>query len=213
MRRAGGRGLLPWSGRMWDSGAWWAARSTGPQTQETRLSCLLSEGTVPPVTAHMAAGPRDARDAECRCRLPRNSTGAEDVCCRRYRWPSRKRWVDLTAFAGSDGYAREQRLRAVERLSTQIVDSTWRKYIVSTAEQRDCNAVINACQEYEELPELATANLGRRCTKLELAHPPQFENGANSLEIHNSRLLKSGASRQEKASVCNGNGAAANEHF
>ena len=60
---------------------------------------------------------------------------------------------------------------------------------------------------------MATANLGRRCTKLELAHPPQIESGANSLEIHNPRLLKSRASRQEKSSVCNGNGATSNEHF
>jgi hypothetical protein len=38
-------------------------------------------------------------------------------------------------------------------------------------------------------------------------------NVANSLEIHVGVLLKSGASRQEKASHCNRNGAATDEHF
>ena len=38
-------------------------------------------------------------------------------------------------------------------------------------------------------------------------------NGANSLEIHDRSLLKSRASRQEKASACNRNCAATDEHF
>jgi len=33
------------------------------------------------------------------------------------------------------------------------------------------------------------------------------------LRIHDALLLKSGASRQEKASACNRNGATADEHF
>ena len=77
----------------------------------------------------------------------------------------------------------------------------------------DCKVIVNACQEYEELSLLATANLERRCQLLELAHPPACENTANSLRIHNAPLLKTGASRQEKSPACNGNGAATDEHF
>jgi hypothetical protein len=57
------------------------------------------------------------------------------------------------------------------------------------------------------------AKLERRPAILELAHPPLRGNGANSLEIHDGRLLKSSASRQEKASACNRNCATADEHF
>src|SRR5271155_5758528 len=40
------------------------------------------------------------------------------------------------------------------------------------------------------------AKFGRKCTILELAHPPLASKGAYSLTIHNVILLKSGASRQ-----------------
>ncbi len=39
-----------------------------------------------------------------------------------------------------------------------------------------CNAVVNAFQQYEQLPSMATANMKRRATGLELAHPPMFAN-------------------------------------
>jgi len=101
---------------------------------------------------------------------------------------------------------------AVERLSTQIVRSTgerthrrWPRSL--------CESIVNACQEYEELGGLATAKLKRKEERLELAHPPVSETGANSLTIHAGWLLKSGASRQEKASRCNGNGAATDEYL
>jgi hypothetical protein len=76
-----------------------------------------------------------------------------------------------------------------------------------------CNVVVNAFQQYERLVNLATAKLERRWPKFWLAHPPPGENGANSLEIHDRCLLKSSASRQEKASACNRNCAATDEHF
>ena len=76
-----------------------------------------------------------------------------------------------------------------------------------------CESIVNACQEYEELGGLATAKLKRKEERLELAHPPVSETGANSLTIHAGWLLKSGASRQEKASRCNGNGAATDEYL
>src|SRR5690349_15578523 len=76
-----------------------------------------------------------------------------------------------------------------------------------------CESIVNACQEYEELGGLATAKQGRKAERLDLAHPPMSETRANSLAIHTAHLLKSRASRQEKASGCNTNGAPANEHF
>jgi hypothetical protein len=76
-----------------------------------------------------------------------------------------------------------------------------------------CESIVNACQEYEELGSLATAKLKRKEEGLELAHPPASETCANSLAIHAAWLLKSRASRQEKASRCNGNGATTNEHL
>jgi hypothetical protein len=57
------------------------------------------------------------------------------------------------------------------------------------------------------------AKFGRRRRILELAHPPPALKGAYSLTIHNVLLLKSGASRQEKTSTCNRNGASTDEHF
>jgi hypothetical protein len=75
------------------------------------------------------------------------------------------------------------------------------------------NVVVNAFQQYERLMSLATAKLERRRSILELAHPPVDDNGANSLEIHEARLLKSSASRQEKAAACNRNCAPPDEHF
>ncbi len=104
--------------------------------------------------------------------------------------------------------------RAVKLLSTQIVRKQAKAIFSSpTTRHVACNVVVNAFQQYEWLAGLATAKLERRSQILTLAHPPTTENGANLLEIHDTRLLKSGASRQEKASACNRNCAATDEHF
>lgn len=124
-----------------------------------------------------------------------------------------KRGSTSTAFASSDGARGEPRLQAVKRLSTQIVSSTGESNHLERQCNLSCKVVVNACQEYEELLQLATAKLERRCQLLELAHPPVCENTANSLGIHDGRLLKTSASRQEKAAACNRNGAATYEHF
>jgi hypothetical protein len=55
-----------------------------------------------------------------------------------------------------------------------IVGNTQAKEIVVDGGK----AVFNACQEYEWLPMLATANLGRKERSLELAHPPMNVNVA-----------------------------------
>jgi hypothetical protein len=53
-----------------------------------------------------------------------------------------------------------------------------RKKFVVDGVASDGKAVFNACQEYEWLPMLATANLGRKEEMLELAHPPMNVNAA-----------------------------------
>lgn len=73
--------------------------------------------------------------------------------------------------------------------------------------------IVNACQEYEETSASATAKLERKEEGLKLAHPPRSETGANLLEIHKGCLLKFSASRQEKTSHCNRNGASSNFDF
>ena len=102
---------------------------------------------------------------------------------------------------------------AVKLLSTQIVRNRRKQFSSSTTRHVACNVVVNAFQQYEGLVNLATAKVERRRLIFALAHPPLRGNGANSLEIHDGRLLKSGASRQEKPSACNMNCAATNEHF
>jgi hypothetical protein len=102
--------------------------------------------------------------------------------------------------------------RAVKLLSTQIVRKTGESNFISN-DATHGNVAVNAFQQYEWLARLATAKLERRWPILELAHPPQCDNGANSLGIHEACLLKLSASRQEKTSACNRNCAAADEHF
>jgi hypothetical protein len=103
--------------------------------------------------------------------------------------------------------------RAVKLLSTQIVRKQAKAISSQTTPHIACNVAVNAFQQYEWLARLATAKLQRRCPILELAHPPLYDNGANSLGIHEARLLKLSASRQEKTSACNRNCAATDEHF
>jgi hypothetical protein len=38
-----------------------------------------------------------------------------------------------------------------------------------------CESIINACQEYEEFGDLATAKQERKAQRLDLAHPPMSE--------------------------------------
>jgi hypothetical protein len=109
--------------------------------------------------------------------------------------------------------SRSRDCRAVKLLSTQIFRKQAKAISSQTTPHIGCNVAVNAFQQYEWLARLATAKLERRCPILGLAHPPLCDNGTNSLRIHEVRLLKLSASRQEKASACNRNCAAANEHF
>ena len=64
---------------------------------------------------------------------------------------------------------------AVKLLSTQIVRNRRKQFSSSTTRHVACNVVVNAFQQYERLVNLATAKFERRCTILELAHPPLRE--------------------------------------
>jgi hypothetical protein len=122
--------------------------------------------------------------------------------------------IALNACADSEVALGESRLRGSQASLNSNCQKTGESIFSSpTTRHVAYNVVVNAFQQYEWLAGLATAKLERRWQILTLAHPPTSENGANSLEIHDTRLLKSGASRQEKASACNRNCAATDEHF
>jgi hypothetical protein len=109
--------------------------------------------------------------------------------------------------------ARSRDCGAVKLLSTQIVRKTGESNFISNGA-----ACCMQCRR-QRFPTVRTAGwLGnsevtakmrniRACTSTE------EWNRANSLEIHDGSLLKSRASRQEKASACNTNCATADEHF
>ena len=102
---------------------------------------------------------------------------------------------------------------AVKLLSTQFVCSTRRKHFVS-------NEVANCLQgRRQRFPTVRTAaELGNSEDVAKIADNSAcaFTGGCKRLwtpGIRMDSLLKSGASRQEKASACNWNGAASDEHF
>jgi hypothetical protein len=102
---------------------------------------------------------------------------------------------------------------AVKLLSTQFVCSTRRKHFVS-------NEVANCLQgRRQRFPTVRTAaELGNSEDVAKIANNSAcaFTGGCKRLwtpGIRMDSLLKSGASRQEKASACNWNGAASDEHF
>jgi hypothetical protein len=166
------------------------------------------------------SGERGCRTAGCeRGPMPaqvatRTPGGRKPYCCDYSENRCRGTGIGLSACADSEVALGELRLRGSQASLNSNCQKNRRKQFSSpTARHIACNVVVNAFQQYEWLARLATAKLQRRSPILELAHPPLRENGANSLEIHATHLLKSSASRQEKASACNRNCAAANEHF
>jgi len=114
----------PWSGRIETPARGWTSRLAADSTREARLSCLLRCGTSD-LPASEAAGPWDAREADCQCRLPRGSADAGD------RSVADTERID----AGKTGpislrlrtamvRVGSRDCRAVKLLSTQIVCST-----------------------------------------------------------------------------------------
>ena len=148
-----------------------------------------------------------------RRRLPRGSTSARD--------PSAASTVGADARRLAPTILRVQtaRLRwgvatAGQSSFSQLkLSENRRKHSSPTTPHLSCNVVVNAFQQYEWLAGLAMAKFERRCLIIRACTSTVAWNSACSLEICNVRLLKSGASRQEKTSACNRNGAAADEHF
>ena len=185
------------------------------QTEKRQGSPVCS--TRNSATVRRSAGPRGARDAEasagchaapsrrngsvCRgCRgsagLDRRSDPALDCVCRQRCCA----WGVATA-----------RQSSFSQLKLSVIQA---KELISDEPHVACNIVVNACQEYEELSGLATAKLERKEDGLDACASTDASKAcANSLKIHIWPLLKSRASRQEKASACNRNGAASDEHF
>ncbi len=88
-----------------------------------------------------------------------------------------------------------------------------RKHSSPTTLHVACNVAVNAFQQYEWFAGLATAKFERRCLIIRACTSTAAWNCACSLGICNTPLLKSSASRQEKTSACNRNGAPTYEHF
>ncbi len=180
-----------------------------------RLSCLLHEGTVPPVwqTMQPDRGVRErlgAAQVATRLRRRRRS-----VCCGCSEVKAGRTGIDLAALqaatcAGGGATAGSRSL-----LSTQIVGKTRRKQFRFVAgSTAHC---MRSCRQ--RLPRVRSiAGLGNgefraktgtiyACASTAVCKPAWI------LEIVALVLLKSGASQQEKESLCNGNGAPTEEHL
>ena len=165
--------------------------------------------------ASKAAGPRGERDAEARAGCHANSGKRRRLVCRGCNGAEPGTGHDARLrFADSDGALGGGRdCEAVQRLSTQVVSNTRRKNSPMTTRHVACKVIVDACQEYEELPRLASGESRAKTANIRACSSTVFCKGASLLEIDVTALLKSSASRQEKASRCNGNGASSYKHF
>jgi hypothetical protein len=107
----------------------------------------------------------------------------------------------------------EPRLRGSRASLNSNCQKTGESNSSPTTSHLACNVAVNAFQQYERFAGLATAKFERRCLIIRACTSTDVWNCACSLKIYDTPLLKSSASRQEKASACNRNGAAPNEHF
>jgi hypothetical protein len=180
------------------------------KTDRARLFCLLHWGSAPSVRRARLPnrGVRERLCAGAGCHA--TPGGTRSFCCE-YREPMQSIGLSVCRQRGCARGVATARQSSFSQL--KLSENRRKHFLSPTTLHIACNAVVNAFQQYEWLARLATAKLERRCPILELAHPPLGGNGANSLEIHDALLLKSRASRQEKASACNRNCAAADEHF
>lgn len=146
------------------------------QARAMRLSCLLPEETVPPVWQTMLPdhGVRERPCAQVATRL----RGREDrtaAGCSEAKRTSRFGLAALRAATCAGGGATAG---SRDLLSTQIVRKPGESNFdrLTTAAHFRCEAVVNACQEYEARPVLATAKFERRRARFALAHPPRLTN-------------------------------------
>jgi hypothetical protein len=168
---------------------------------------------VPPVRRANAPnrGVRERLYADAGCHAtPR---AQRSISCEYSRSRCRKTGTDYTACADSEVAWGSHDCGAVELLSTQIVRKTGESNSSPTTAHLACNVVVNAFQQYERFAGLATAKFERRCLINRACASTDVWNCACSLKIYDTPLLKSSASRQEKASACNRNGAPPYEHF
>jgi hypothetical protein len=92
--------------------------------QESKTLLSAPRGISATCPVHKAAEPRGARDAHCRCRLPRGSANAEDRSAADTARTVQEKQDVLAACAGSDVALGSRDCEAVRLLSTQIVFST-----------------------------------------------------------------------------------------
>jgi hypothetical protein len=118
------------SGRI-DSGAWWAVCSLRVKDKRARLSCLLHEGSVPPVrrTKLPNRGVREMPIAGAGC--PRGSANAKDRSAADTARTVPEKQDVLAACAGSVHALGRRDCEAVRLLSTQIVCSTGESNFIS----------------------------------------------------------------------------------
>ena len=124
-----------------------------------------------------------------------------------------KNWHRSHCVCRQRGCVGESRLRGSQASLNSNCQKTGESILSPTTRHIARNVVVNAFQQYEWFAGLAMAKFERRCLIIRACTSTVAWNSACSLEICNVRLLKSGASRQEKTSACNRNGAAADEHF
>jgi len=122
-----------------------------------------------------------------------------------------KRFIDLREQTASGRWGRRDCV-AAELLSTQVFRKTGES-ISSPSPVIFATVLVNASQQYEDRTTFAMTKMRRKPFGLGIAHPPRPYKGAQTLTIREGALLKSSASRNEKTSCCNRNGAAADEHF
>jgi hypothetical protein len=160
-----------------------------------------------------AAEPRGAREAVYRRRLPRGSKSARyRSAANTVRAMPEELASNLTACADSElrwGVATARQ----SSFSQLKLSENRRKHSSPTTPHIARNVVVNAFQQYEWFAGLAMAKLWRRCSDIRACTSTAAWNSTCSLTFHDACLLKSSASRQEKTSACNRNGAAADEHF
>jgi hypothetical protein len=121
----------PWPGRIATPARAGSSVSQRAQREE-RGSPVCSTKDQEPLPASEAAGPRGAREAGHRCRLPREFAGAGDrSAADTERIDTEKTGSTLTAFANSDGARESRDCGAVKLLSTQIVCSTGESNFIS----------------------------------------------------------------------------------
>ncbi len=147
------------------------------QKEETKLSCLLPEGTVTPVRSARLPdhGVREMPFAWQVATLVYNRRRGS-VCrgCSEERSHEKMAQLRLRLQAAMVRWV-TSRLQAVKRLSTQVVRNTGER--THRRQPRiACEVVVNAFQQYECTTQLATAKFERRWQILELAHPPTREN-------------------------------------